>query len=153
MYPTPGSSASHWLVATGAEAVEMAGPGARRLPALSSVVGAADCELVINPTKRTVIWATRRADGRWVVSELAAYAVLLRLPPEVVTEGREDVRTDYKELVRMALPEDPEQAAQRCDERLAEIRGRMDALREVRRDLWEHHPQEVPYEWHPVDEI
>lgn len=109
------------------------------------------CRLTLSPSTSTVVWATEQEDGLWAVSELDPYTVIVRLPQASAVEG---ARKEYQHLVRATLPIDPKEAAARI--RTHQYRQRIDALQAVHRDLWEQHPDVVPYVpdvWHPVDEI
>ncbi|NEA56618.1 helix-turn-helix domain-containing protein [Streptomyces sp. SID13666] len=139
----------HLSVESLEEATALAGPDAIPLPLLSELVGK-QCRLTISPSTQSVIWAVQQDDGRWGISVLDPYAVIVRIPHGSVVEG---ARLEYRSLIRAVLPPDPAEAAKECDKLTLQLSRRLEALQQTRRDLWEENPESVDYVWDPVDEI
>ncbi|MCX2969416.1 MULTISPECIES: MmyB family transcriptional regulator [Streptomyces] len=127
--------ATHRIVDTPQEVERMAGNSGLSLPALSSAIGGADCKLVVNQEQRLLLWASRHSDGRWDVAQLTPHSVLVRLSSSIFTSGNPQVREEYKTVVRYAFPENPQQAISTCEEVAAEMRGRIEAVTAVNREI------------------
>ncbi|MEU9996475.1 helix-turn-helix transcriptional regulator [Streptomyces sp. NPDC050848] len=73
------ADARRLTTSTTEEAAAVAGEEAVPLPVLSKAAGE-KCQLTLSPSTHTVSWATEEDDGRWSVSELDPYTVIVRLP-------------------------------------------------------------------------
>ncbi|MGW1279592.1 helix-turn-helix transcriptional regulator [Streptomyces tsukubensis] len=130
--PVLSGQAVRRLTATPAEAVELAGPHAVRLPLLGALLGRDDCHLVLDPDAGTVIRSTRHADGEWDVRESSAADLLYELPAGAPAG---DTLAEYKLLLRAALPSDPLEASRACENRLREAQIRAETLAEIQDEL------------------
>ncbi|MEW1722070.1 helix-turn-helix transcriptional regulator [Streptomyces sp. NPDC093109] len=141
---------SHQITtASAAEAAALAGTNRVPLPVLGRILGD-DCRLTYAPSTRTVIWATRQDDDRWNIAEVAPYTIIVRIPQAIHIEG---ASAEYKILTRAILPADPSDAVQRVQTLIAQLRRRIVVLESIHRDEYEADPKNIPYLWHPVDEI
>lgn len=113
------------------EAAALAGQHAIALPVLSALIGP-DTKLTLAPHTRTVIWATRQADGTYTVAEVDAYTVITRMTKAAANP---DARQDMKALTRAVFPPDPEQAADRIRVLVRQLGRRVSLFREIYHDL------------------
>ncbi|MGW7304408.1 helix-turn-helix transcriptional regulator [Streptomyces sp. NPDC054835] len=135
-------------VSTAEEAAALAGADAVPLPVLSRLMGDS-CQLTLSPSAQSVIWAVKEEDGAWSVSEVSVYTAIVKLP-HAATEP--EARAEMKTLVRANLPADAEEASDRIQELLPQLRNRIHFLEQIGRDLYEQDPT-LPYIWDPTDEI
>ncbi|MFD7323918.1 helix-turn-helix transcriptional regulator [Streptomyces sp. NPDC059875] len=131
------------------DAMALAGEDRIELPILSRVVSP-ECRLAYSPSTRTVVWATQQDDGHWGIAEVEPYTLIVRMPQAIHVEA---ASAEYKVLVRAILPADSSDAVERIQTLVAQLRRRVEVLEEIHRDEHEADPQNIPYTWHPVDEI
>ncbi|SCK62350.1 hypothetical protein YW7DRAFT_06589 [Streptomyces sp. AmelKG-E11A] len=93
-------------VATAHAAADLAGAHGVPLPGLARLIGPG-CSLTLVPRSGTVLWATQAPDGRWDVSEIAAYPVMVRLQEAAVGPA---LRDEFTALARAGLPPEPDAA-------------------------------------------
>ncbi|WP_435244394.1 helix-turn-helix transcriptional regulator [Streptomyces sioyaensis] len=139
----------HISVASADEAMALAGDDRVELPILSKFIGH-ECLLAYSPATRTVIWATRQDDGRWGIAEVEPYTIVVRMPQAIHVDG---AKGEYKVLTRAILPADSTEAVERIQGLVAQLRRRIEVLEEIHRDEYQADPKNVPYIWHPIDEI
>ncbi|MEU9987861.1 helix-turn-helix transcriptional regulator [Streptomyces sp. NPDC048045] len=119
------------IVSSAEQAAAQAGEHGVPLPALSRLMGP-DALLTLSPSKRSVLWAVEEGSGRWGVTEVAPATVIARVQREELSGER---FVEMKQLVRLALPADPEAASTRIRQLLAVRDVEQHVLREVGKDL------------------
>ncbi|MBM7167102.1 helix-turn-helix domain-containing protein [Streptomyces sp. G44] len=119
------------LVSSAAQAAAQAGEDAIPLPALSRLMGP-DAQLTLSPSKRSVFWAVEESAGQWGVTEVAPTTVIARVPRKELTGER---LVEMKQLVRLALPAEPEAAAARIEQLLSERDVEQRILRDILAEL------------------
>ncbi|MFD4829222.1 helix-turn-helix domain-containing protein [Streptomyces uncialis] len=118
-------------VATAHAAADLAGAGGVPLPGLARLIGPG-CSLTLVPRSGTVLWATQAPDGRWDVSEIAAYPVMVRLPEAAVDPA---LRNEFTALARASLPLEPDAATRQSRALQEQLRARIEVLDSIERDL------------------
>ncbi|WP_406401998.1 helix-turn-helix domain-containing protein [Streptomyces uncialis] len=118
-------------VATAHAAADLAGADGVPLPGLARLIGPG-CSLTLVPRSGTVLWATQAPDGRWDVSEIAAYPVMIRLPEAAVDPA---LRNEFTALARASLPPEPDAATRQSRALKEQLKARIEVLDSIERDL------------------
>ncbi|MER5490549.1 helix-turn-helix transcriptional regulator [Streptomyces sp. NPDC002490] len=118
-------------VATARAAADLAGSRGIPLPELARLIGPG-CSLTLVPDSGTVIWATSAPDGRWDVSEIAAYPVMVRLPEAALEPA---LREEFTALARACLPAEPDAARRQARALTAQLKARIKVLDGIERNL------------------
>ncbi|MER5494256.1 helix-turn-helix transcriptional regulator [Streptomyces sp. NPDC002490] len=118
-------------VATARAAADLAGARGIPLPGLARLIGPG-CSLTLVPESGTVIWATNAPDGRWDVSEIAAYPVMVRLPEAALDPA---LRDEFTALARACLPAEPDAARRQARALIAQLKARVKVLDGIERSL------------------
>ncbi|MEU7033663.1 helix-turn-helix transcriptional regulator [Streptomyces sp. NPDC046237] len=134
--------------ATAEEAAALAGNDGIDLPVLSRMIGP-NVRLTLSPSAHSVIWAVQEEDGEWGISEVDPYTVIVRMPDAALVEA---AREEMLLLTRAVLPAEPEGAVAKIQDLVPQLEKRIELLQTIHRQLWEA-DKNLPYAWHPVDEI
>ncbi len=124
-------------VATPEEAARLAGAGAVPLPELSKLT-LDDIRLTLSTEHRTVVRATPQRNGRWAVSEVPAFSVLVNLRHAAAIP---QARAEFKAVTRAVLPAEPAAAVARLDPLRDQYSHLLEILTELRRELTAQQPR------------